>query len=775
MTDRLRLLILVVAYQAEATIERVLARIPRELADRHEVEILVIDDASSDRTFALADAVRRAGTLRFPLHVLANPHNRGYGGNQKVGLRFALDRGFDAVALLHGDGQYAPECLPALLAPLAEREADVVLGSRMMVSGGARAGGMPRYKIVGNRVLTWLQNRILRASLSEYHCGFRLYTTAALRRIPFDLDADDFHFDTEIIVQLLIAGLRIRELPIPTHYGDEISRVKVFRYGWNVLAAVTAARLQEAGLFHDRKFDCRPGDPDAGPGAARSKISAWGRGFLSRHPALVAQLDRVAHRHPGVHRALWLPARIAWWTVSLQLPRRLAAGWRRAMAHRAAERQAAARAAAMRRPPFRLRPLDAAATPPTALRGRRMLCVTHVLPHPPRAGNEYRIARMLAWLARHGWEVLLVVCLVVDDVPESDILQAAEVFPNLIVWRHDGSLLHRLSCAPAMLNELDGRRPRDFASRLGEDAAGDEASRRTIGILRAFCPDGSVELLLHLDEQFAAEVLLAEYVFMTRAFPLLRPDLTKVIDTIDVFSNKPDKVEVFGIDDPLTLAASEEARLLGRADLLLAIQPEEAADLRRLAPGVRAVDVGVDFDIPDQAPPPAAAPIILLVASDNRINVKGLGDFLRFAWPLVRREVPDAELRVAGSVGDTAEAWSPDIRILGRIDDVGAAYAQARVVINPAVAGTGLKIKTVEALAHLRPIVLWPSGVEGIAPAARTACHIANDWFDFAQHVIRLVRCEHRDEDVGRRRDELARHFAADDVYAPLADALRAD
>jgi hypothetical protein len=349
------------------------------------------------------------------------------------------------------------------------------------------------------------------------------------------------------------------------------------------------------------------------------------------------------------------------------------------------------------------------------------------------------------------------------------------VYPNLIVWRHDGTLLHRLASDPAMLDKLAGRRPRDFAARLGERAAGDEHSRRTIKILRTFCPDGPVELLLHLEQHFAPEILLAEYIFMTRAFPLLRPELRKVIDTIDVFSNKPDKVEVFGIDDAWTMAASEEARLLARADLLLAIQPEEAADLRRLAPGVRAVDVGVDFDVPEQVPPPAAAPIILLVASDNRMNVKGLRDFLRFAWPLIRREVPDAELRVAGSVGNTAEAWSPGIRILGRIDDIGAAYAQARVVINPAVAGTGLKIKTVEALCHLRPIVLWPSGVEGLAPEARTTCHIANDWFDFAQHVIRLVRSEHRDENVGRRRDELARRFAADDVYAPLADALRAD
>src|SRR2546430_5862031 len=135
------------------------------------------------------------------------------------------------------------------------------MGSRMMTRGGARSGGMPLYKRLGNRALTAMQNRILRAKLSEYHSGYRLYSTAALRCIPFDLDADGFHFDTEIIVQLLIAGQRIRELPIPTHYGDEISRVNALGYAWRVLMAAIMARIQEIGLLYDRKLDCRPGDP----------------------------------------------------------------------------------------------------------------------------------------------------------------------------------------------------------------------------------------------------------------------------------------------------------------------------------------------------------------------------------------------------------------------------------------------------------------------------------------------------------------------------------
>src|ERR1700687_3440849 len=137
-----RLLVFIVAYQAEATIRQVLDRIPKTLSDICDVEILVIDDASSDGTFALAEAVRRERSLPFPLYVLTNPRNQGYGGNQKIGFRFALERGFDLVALVHGDGQYAPELLPTLLQPLLDGGADAVMGSRIMTPGAARKGGM---------------------------------------------------------------------------------------------------------------------------------------------------------------------------------------------------------------------------------------------------------------------------------------------------------------------------------------------------------------------------------------------------------------------------------------------------------------------------------------------------------------------------------------------------------------------------------------------------------------------------------------------------------
>src|SRR5690348_6495568 len=156
-----RVLVFVVAYNAETTIGEVLARIPAQLGHEYELEILVIDDASQDRTFERGAAIEQSNALPFPLTVLRNPDNQGYGGNQKIGYHYALQNRFDFVALLHGDGQYAPECLPQLLAPLRAGEADAVFGSRMLEPGAARRGGMPLYKFVGNRILTWLENRLL--------------------------------------------------------------------------------------------------------------------------------------------------------------------------------------------------------------------------------------------------------------------------------------------------------------------------------------------------------------------------------------------------------------------------------------------------------------------------------------------------------------------------------------------------------------------------------------------------------------------------------------
>lgn len=252
-----RLLVFVIAYYAESTLRSVLERIPARIFADYDTEIVIIDDASEDRTFAIA-AEYRANHPHIRTTVLRNQYNQGYGGNQKVGYQFAIDEGFDFVAMLHGDGQYAPEELPPLMEPLAAGEADAVFGSRMMERFGALRGGMPLYKFVGNRILTAAQNLLLGTALSEFHSGYRIYSVATLARLPFRLNSNDFHFDTEIIIQLLNAGARIRELAIPTYYGDEISRVNGMRYAKDVMVATVKNALHRSGLLYQRRFDTAP-------------------------------------------------------------------------------------------------------------------------------------------------------------------------------------------------------------------------------------------------------------------------------------------------------------------------------------------------------------------------------------------------------------------------------------------------------------------------------------------------------------------------------------
>ncbi|MFT3791175.1 MAG: glycosyltransferase [Rudaea sp.] len=251
-----KVLIFIVAYNAESKIVSVLERIPKQLGEDWQVELLLIDDCSKDATAQTAKNHLDSVPFPYPACVLRNPVNLGYGGNQKVGYRYAVTKGFDVVLMLHGDGQYAPEKIPDMLAPFAGDSAvAAVLGSRMLGGYGALKGGMPLYKFAGNKVLTWMQNRLLGTHLSEFHTGYRAYATSALARVPFEINTDDFHFDTEIIVQLVFAHMKIVEIPIPTFYGDEVCHVDGMKYAGDVMRASVKARLMSFGIFFDPKFD----------------------------------------------------------------------------------------------------------------------------------------------------------------------------------------------------------------------------------------------------------------------------------------------------------------------------------------------------------------------------------------------------------------------------------------------------------------------------------------------------------------------------------------
>jgi SAM-dependent methyltransferase len=231
-----RIGVLVVAYNAAGTLAKVLDRIPSEVSDDH----------SQDSTYLVGLGYQQVSDL--PITLIRQPTNLGYGGNQKAGYRMAIEHGLDVIVMLHGDGQYAPESLPDVVAPILSGEADAVFGSRILIKGAARKGGMPLYKYVGNRILSRFENAALGTDLSEFHSGYRAYSVQALAQLPFEDNSDGFNFDTQIIIQLHDAGMRIVEVPIPTYYGDEICYVDGIGYAADVTKDVVAYRLQKAGF-----------------------------------------------------------------------------------------------------------------------------------------------------------------------------------------------------------------------------------------------------------------------------------------------------------------------------------------------------------------------------------------------------------------------------------------------------------------------------------------------------------------------------------------------
>lgn len=241
-----RIGILIVAYNAATTLTATLDRIPLGFRSR-VAEVLILDDASRDETFRHGLSwAQRPDTP--PTVVIRHTKNLGYGGNQKAGYQLARERGLDIVVLLHGDGQYAPECLPDMVAPLERGECEAVFGSRMMHRGAAKRGGMPLYKRWGNRILSRVENSILRAHLTEFHSGYRAYSVKALSELPLEHNHDGFDFDTQIIAQLMHAGKRIVEIPIPTYYGDEICRVNGMAYARDVIRDVVEYRFAAMGF-----------------------------------------------------------------------------------------------------------------------------------------------------------------------------------------------------------------------------------------------------------------------------------------------------------------------------------------------------------------------------------------------------------------------------------------------------------------------------------------------------------------------------------------------
>jgi glycosyltransferase involved in cell wall biosynthesis len=247
MSDRV--IVIMPAFNAEKTLEKTFQDIPKDSVD----EVLLGDDCSKDRTVEIA---RSLG-----IRVLQTPHNLGYGGNQKMLYREALKGGAEFIVMLHPDWQYDASKIPELIAPILRGEKDVMLGSRILGGRkGTLAGGMPIYKFISNRFLTWVENLVFKLNLSEYHTGFRAYSRKVLETIPFERNSDDFVFDSEVLAQVSAFGFRAGEIAVPCRYFAEASEINFFRstvYGLQTLVVCARLLLHGAGLKRFALFEAR--------------------------------------------------------------------------------------------------------------------------------------------------------------------------------------------------------------------------------------------------------------------------------------------------------------------------------------------------------------------------------------------------------------------------------------------------------------------------------------------------------------------------------------
>ena len=233
------LVVVMPAYNAERTLRRTYDELPHEYID----SVILVDDASDDRTVAISRAIG--------VQTVLHRENRGYGGNQKTCYREALSLGADIVVMIHPDYQYSPKLVTAMASMVASGHYDVVLGSRIL-SGETLKGGMPLYKYAANRFLTLMENLLVGIKLSEYHTGFRAFSRQVLTTLPLERNSDDFVFDNEMLIQAVYFGFRIGEISCPTRYFEDASSINFSRsvkYGFGVLATALRYRMQKLGLM----------------------------------------------------------------------------------------------------------------------------------------------------------------------------------------------------------------------------------------------------------------------------------------------------------------------------------------------------------------------------------------------------------------------------------------------------------------------------------------------------------------------------------------------
>lgn len=404
-----------------------------------------------------------------------------------------------------------------------------------------------------------------------------------------------------------------------------------------------------------------------------------------------------------------------------------------------------------------------------------VLLVTHLTPFPPARGVELRIWKLLHWLKSEGYQVILV--LPCDPMDAHAVAKLQQVV-HRVCWS-DVSLRTKLGKQFPALKKLVWEPLKPFVRRPENTVAAPAGERRTVGdanYKRALCPEAMIDLVTRLARKYQPKAVIAEYIFLAPAFQHLPEGTLKIIDTIDVFSQKPEQVLAYGIDDPQACTRDEERDYLLMADVIVAIQSREAKLLRQLVPEREVILAGIDFELDEIFSNDANNYTLAVVGADNIQNVHGLTGFLRNCWPQIKAACPEVTLHVVGKIGEKCLVEDRAIKYTRWVDDLSDVYASANVIINPVIAGTGLKVKSAETIAHGRPLVSWPNGVDGIDYIGKPPYVVCHSWDQFADRVVALLQSPEARQELAERASSYARHnFSRPSVYLQLKQILSQD
>ena len=408
-----------------------------------------------------------------------------------------------------------------------------------------------------------------------------------------------------------------------------------------------------------------------------------------------------------------------------------------------------------------------------------VMIISHVVPFPPSAGNEIRIYKMMQWLRKVGFGVILLLNHPVLDKTNMEAIES--VVDSVHFLENYGSekdeienTLSEDRILRTYLADKASIKLRNMYGKLFRRKAFIQ-EQRSKNAKKSLCPDKLIYLTRYLCLKYNPRAVIAEYIFTAPCLDMVPKGIVKIIDTHDMFSRKGEQVISYGITDLLHCTPEEERNYLSKSDIVIAIQRKEAEMFRTLIPGHKIITVGIDYPVVNSIDQNATIPeTILIVGSDNALNVHGLKEFYNKSWPLIRSKNQNAVLRIIGKIGNHLQADDVRVQICGYVENLEEEYKKASVVINPTLAGTGLKIKSVEALCNAKPLVATSNGVEGICFTDEPPFIVSNDWEEFANAVLVLLNSDEKRKALQMQALKFAKNeFSSEIVYAPLAEILK--